>query len=116
MTPELWMLLIGGAGALILGPRTARSTEKREAIYGGTPAKLLNLIASCLFTGVPFVVLTGLFTGYGWRTIVVALSIIGVSLLVTLAYGAVEHPARQNAPKRGITNTWTEQDARTSGL
>ncbi|MCU0465940.1 MAG: hypothetical protein MUF38_15405 [Anaerolineae bacterium] len=116
MTPELWMLVMGGLAALIFGPRTARSSERREPIYGGTTAKTLNLIASCLFTAVPVVVLTGLITGFGWRSIIVALTMIGTSLLVTFAYGWVETPARANAPKRGITNTWTEQDARSSGL
>jgi Zn-dependent membrane protease YugP len=64
----------------------------------------------------PLVVLAGFFTGFGLRVIVVGLTIIGIGLLMSVVYGAVEHPARERAPKRSIIDSWTEKDARTSGL
>ncbi len=118
MTPALWMLLIGGIWALVFGPGVARRTEEREKIYGGTPAKALNLITSLVVTSAPAVIITGLFNGIGLiGALVLSFSIFIVGLLLLMGFSVIEGPAReQNADKRGITNTWTEQDARSSGL
>lgn len=118
MTPALWMLLVGGIWALAFGPGVARRTEEREKIYGGTPAKALNLIACLILVSAPAAIITGLFNGIGLvGALVVSFSLFAVGLLLMMAFSAIEGPAREkNADKRSITNTWTEHDARTSGL
>jgi len=118
MTTALWMLLIGGIAALTFGPTAARRSAERETIYGGMPAKALNLIASMVLVSAPATIITGLFNGIGLvGALVVSFSLFGVGLLLMLVFSVIESPAReQNAVKRDITKTWTEQDARSSGL
>ena len=60
MEPSTIMLVIGVASALIFGPRTAQSTERREKTYGGGAAQLLNLIACMAFVSLPLTILSGL--------------------------------------------------------
>lgn len=119
MESTTWMLLIGGAFALIFGPRVARSTENRQKRYGGTGSQIFNLLACMTFVAMPVTVLTGLLTHFGVRTIVVGFSMLGFCLLMTLAYAIFEKPAYDREAgqvKRTALNSWTEEDARKSGL
>lgn len=119
MESTTWMLLIGGSFALIFGPRVARSTQNRETLYGGLPSQIFNMIACMAFVAMPVTVLTGLLTHYGFRTVIVGFSLLGVCLLATVGYAIFEKPAHEQlSPKvqRSALNSWTEEDARKSGL
>ncbi|MBK8134457.1 MAG: hypothetical protein KA401_04610 [Anaerolineae bacterium] len=113
------MLIVATTVACIAGPLTARSTERREKIYGGTPARILNLIACMMFVAILPTVLTGLIVGHGVGIVPVGFGILGISLLSTVGFAIIEKPARDRlAPKaqRSALNSWTEDDARKSGL
>lgn len=113
------MLIVAGTVAFTAGPLTARSTERREKIYGGTPARILNLIACMMFVAILPTVLTGLIVGHGVGIVPVGFGILGVSLLATVGFAIIEKPARDRlAPQnqRSALSTWTEEDARKSGL
>jgi hypothetical protein len=123
MEPTTVMLIFGVASALIFGPLTARSTERRDKIYGGDVARALNLLACMVFVSIPLTVLSGLVVSIITRQhapiLQVGFGLLGVAFLLILAWSAVEMPARERiAPKlqRSALNTWTEEDARKSGL
>jgi MFS family permease len=117
MEPTTIMLLVGAAFAVVFGPLTARSTERREKIYGGTVARVLNLIASVLFVAIVPTVLTGVILGHGFLGLPYALAYFLASFIVLLIYAMIERPAREaNVTERSIVQGWTEQDARSSGL
>lgn len=119
MDSTTWMLLVGGAFALIFGPRVARSTENREKRYGGLPSQIFNLLACMAFVALPVTVLTGLLTHFGIATIAVGFGLLGFCLLMTLLYAVFEKPAHDAmaaSAARTALNTWTEEDARRSGL
>ncbi len=112
------MLMVGGAVALIAGPLTARSSERRDMVYGGFLARVLNLIACMGFVAILPTVLTGLLSGHGVAILPIGFGILGITLLASFAFGFIEGPARERAPKvvRTALNQWTEEDARKSGL
>lgn len=119
MESTTWMLLIGGAFALIFGPRVAQSTGRREKSYGGSVAQIFNLLACMAFVALPVTVLTGLLTHFGARTIIVGFSLLGFCLLMTLGYAIFEKPAHDKfaaSSQRTALNSWTAEDAKNSGL
>lgn len=122
MEPTTVMLIFGIASAVIFGPRTARSTERREKGYGGSVARLLNLLACMVFVSIPLTVLSGLVTSIITQQhapiLQIGFGLLGISFLLILAWSMVEMPTRANAPvpQRTALNTWTEEDARKSGL
>lgn len=119
MQPIHWMMLFGIGAAVIIGPMVARTTEERQKIYGGALPRLLNLLVCMIIASVPFTVVTGLIVRQFniFQALLWSFSAFGIGLVLMLIFGAIEGPAREkNKDERGITNTWTEQDARTSGL
>lgn len=116
------MLVVGVASALIFGLRTAQSVERREKAYGGSAAQLLNLIACMAFVSLPLTILSGLVAQIVLQQhaplLPVALSLLAVTFTALLLWAAIEMPARAKAPvpTRTALNTWTEEDARKSGL
>lgn len=122
MEPSTIMLVIGVASALIFGPRTAQSTERREKTYGGSAAQLLNLIACMAFVSLPLTILSGLVAQIVMKQhaplLPVALSLLAVTFAALLMWAVIEMPARSKAPvaTRTALNTWTAEDARKSGL
>lgn len=119
MQPIHWMMLFGISAAVIIGPMVARTTEERQKIYGGALPRLLNLLVCMLIASVPFTVVTGLIVRQLdiVQALIWSFSCFGLGLALMMVFGAIEGPAREkNKNERGITNTWTEQDARSSGL
>ncbi|KAB2857689.1 MAG: hypothetical protein F9K46_12650 [Anaerolineae bacterium] len=116
MTDFEIMLLVGLVFGLIVGPLTARSSVRREKIYGGTPAKLLHLLASGMYVATPPTVLTGVVVGVGLKTLFpLALLLIFGSLGVLLIFATFETRARPIANAK-LDHGWTAEDARKSGL
>ncbi|MBI5930865.1 MAG: hypothetical protein HY862_16260 [Chloroflexi bacterium] len=110
------VLLVGLALGLILGPLTARSSARREKIYGGTPAKTLHLIASGLFVATPPAVLVGAIAGLGLKTLFpLAFSVILSSLGILIVFAIFEKQAKP-AVNPPVDRGWTAEDARKSGL
>ncbi len=116
MTDLEIMLLVGLGFGLIVGPLTARSSNRREKIYGGTPAKSLHLLASGMYVATPPTVLTGVIAGVGLRTLFpLALVLIFGSLGVLLIFATFEKQARPASDAKSDRG-WTAEDARKSGL
>ncbi len=116
MTDFEILSLVGLVFGLIVGPLTARSSIRREKIYGGTPAKLLHLLAAGMYVATPPTILTGVIVGVGLKTLFpLALALIFGSLGILLIFATFEkqaRPAHDAKSERG----WTAEDARTSGL
>lgn len=109
-------LFIIGFG-LIAGYFIARSSEHREAIEGGTAARLFNYIASALLISVtPAVLLSILVLRLPLLNLVLlAVGMFASALLLLLPYAAAEKPAQAALAAQQDTG-WTRQDAETSGL
>ena len=113
MSNAVIALLIGLGFALVLGYFVARSSARREKIYGGQAAHALNYIASAGVAGTLPVVLASLILRGGFGlAFPLAVSFMVVSLISLVIFAIIELPARSKATGQG----WTEQDARTSGL
>lgn len=116
------MLLVGAAVGLIAGPLTARSSERRDKTFGGDAARILNLLACIVFVAILPTVLTGVIMGLITQNhapvLQIGFGMLGISFLLSLAYSAIEMPARASAPTvtRTALNSWTAEDARKSGL
>lgn len=116
------MLVVGVTAALIFGPRTAQSTERREKTYGGGAAQMLNLIACMTFVSLPLTMLSGLIAQIVTRQhaplLPVGLTLLAVTFIAVGLWAIIEMPARASAPLKNRTalNTWTAEDARKSGL
>ncbi len=108
-------LLIGLGCAAVLGYFTARSSARREKIYGGQAARIFHYIGAAAVTGVLPVVLASLILGGGFGTAFpLAVSFMLTGFVALVIFAVIEQPARsrQGQTARG----WTEHDARTSGL
>ncbi|MBZ0317633.1 MAG: hypothetical protein K8L91_14525 [Anaerolineae bacterium] len=116
MTDFEIMLLVGLVFGLIVGPLTARSSIRREKIYGGTPSKSLHLLASGMYVATPPTILTGVIVGVGLKTLFpLALALIFGSLGVLMIFAIFEKQARPVRDTK-LDRGWTAEDARTSGL
>lgn len=116
MTDFEIMLLVGLGFGLMVGPLTARSSMRREKIYGGMPAKGLHLLASGMYVATPPTILTGVFAGVGLKTLFpLALVLIFGSLGVLMIFAAFEKQARPASDAKSDRG-WTAEDARKSGL
>lgn len=116
MTDFEIMLLVALTFGLIVGPLTARSSMRREKVYGGTPAKALHLLASGMYVAAPPTILTGAFAGVGFKTLLpLALAMIFGSLGVLIIFATFEKEARP-ATVTKLDRGWTAEDARKSGL
>jgi hypothetical protein len=113
MDRTLLALLIGLGCGLVLGYFTARSSAKREKIYGGQAALIFHYIGAAAVTGVLPLVLASLIVGGGFGTAFpLAVSFMLTGFLSLVIFAIVEQPARASHVSQG----WTEQDARTSGM
>lgn len=112
LEPIIFSMMFG----LILGPLTARSSQRRQPIYGGPVAQLLHGLGAVLMIAVIPMVLVNLILGNGFLpSVVLGFSTLGTGFLVLLVFAAVEKPAL-NAHTTAQDHGWTEEDARTSGL
>jgi hypothetical protein len=90
--------LIGLGFALVLGALTARSSARREKIYGGTVAHIFHYVGAAGAVGVLPTVLASLILGLGLlRAILMGLSFMAVGLIALVLFALVEHPARPRA-------------------
>lgn len=113
MDTPLQALLIGLGFGLVLGGFTARSSARREKIYGGRAALAFHYIGASAVTGVLPVVIASLILGGGFGTAFpLALSFMLTGFLALVIFAVIEQPARSSHLAKG----WTEQDARTSGM
>lgn len=113
MDTPLLALLIGLGFGLVLGYFTARSSARREKIYGGQAAMIFHYIGAAAVTGVLPVVLSSLILGGGFGTAFpLAISFMLTGFLSLVIFAIIEQPARSVQLAKG----WTEQDARTSGM
>lgn len=114
------IVLISVGFALIFGPRVAQSANRREPIYGGLPAQILNLIGSMSFVALVPSVLAGLILGEVHQAVPLAIGQLLTSLIAMVLFAWVELPARSRlAPAQPTTSedeVWTAEKARTSGL
>lgn len=106
--------------AAILGPLTARSSMRREPVYGGLAARVFHLIGASAVIGVVPGVLTALILGGGFRVALpIALMFLAVSFAALLLFALFERPARTahlaHLAQRQDQG-WTAEDARKSGL
>ncbi len=117
---QMTILIAALAFAVTLGPLTARSTIKREPLYGGFPAHLFNFLGSMGFVALLPSVLAGLLIGAGLAGLPVAIVLLLSSLLFFMIAAIFELPARKrlklDAPQQDDEPTWTEANARQSGL
>lgn len=109
-------LTVGAIFGLIFGPLTARSSTHREKIYGGTPAKVVHMIACGMMVAAPAAALTGGIVGLGVLTLLpMAFGLVFGSLGVLFIFAALEKPA---IPVKDAKQElgWTAEDARASGM
>jgi ribose/xylose/arabinose/galactoside ABC-type transport system permease subunit len=117
MEREPFALLVGIAFAIGLGFFTARSSNNREAIHGGSLAQLFHFIGAASFTGVLPVVLTSLILGGGFGlAFPLAVSFVAVSFVSLIVFAIIERPALNRYQLEHQERGWTEEDARSSGL
>lgn len=108
-------LLVGLGCAAALGYFTARSSARREKIYGGQAALIFHYIGAAAVTGVLPVVLASLILGGGFGTAFpLAVSFMITGFVALVIFAVIEQPARSKHVQ--TSRGWTEHDARTSGL
>ncbi len=117
MGKELQALLIGLALAAVLGYFTARSSAKREKIYGGTLALVFHYIGAGLFAATLPVVLVSLLLKGGFAlAFPMAVGFLAASYLALVIFAYIEYPVYSAEERKKTERGWTEQDARASGL
>jgi hypothetical protein len=108
--------LAGIVFGLILGIFTARSSAKRDPIYGGIGSKALHYLMASAITAMPATILALALQAGLVFAILVAVGFAIFLQLMSLVFGAVENPARRVALQAQTDRGWTEEDARASGL
>jgi hypothetical protein len=110
------VLVISLLFALVFGPATARSANRRQPVHGGALAHLFHTIGAGAFVAVLPGVLTGLIVGAGFvPSFLLAVGFLLLSYVALLAFAVVERPAAARAQAEAARG-WTEDDARASGL
>ena len=105
------------AFAVILGPFAARSSLRREPIYGGILAQIFHLTGAAAMMGVIPGVITALILGGGFRVAFpIAAFFLATSFVMLLIFALFERPARSAHLAQTQDHGWTAEDARTSGL
>lgn len=109
------IIIVSLALGIIFCIPAARSSVKKDKIYGGTLAEIFHFIGVAAYLAVLPAALLGTFlVGPLKLGIPLALTYLGIALVALLLYAVFERPARAQLAleDRG----WTEQDARSSGL
>lgn len=112
----LMVVLAGVAFGLVVGVLTERSSNRRDPIYGGGPARLFHYLAASAVTAMPVTIISAAIAGGILFALIVALALAAVLWLSALIFAAIERPAREAALSAKAARGWTEEDARTSGL
>jgi uncharacterized membrane protein (DUF485 family) len=119
MAKEQIALLVGLAFAVVFGFLTARSSNKREKIYGGLLAQVFHYIGAGSFVAVLPVVLTSLIVGGGFKlAFPMGVGFLVTSLVALVVFAIFERPALEAAKRKIKTEDrgWTKEDAISSGL
>jgi purine-cytosine permease-like protein len=112
---ELVALVFAVGFALIVGYFTARSSSRREKIYGGAPAYFFHYLGAAAFTGLLPGVLGSIVLGVGRELVApIALGFLAITFAALVLFAVIEQPARANAKHED--RGWTAEDARKSGL
>lgn len=94
----------------------ARTSSRRDKIYGGAAAQIFHFIGAASYVGVfPSALFGSFLVGPLELGIPLALGFLGITLVSLLLYAVFEQPAkakRQPAKDQG----WTAEDALKSGL
>lgn len=103
---------------LILGYRTAQSSQKREGIHGGPMAQIFHYLACAIFSVTTPTVLTSIFIFHVGivRAFIIAFSMLGVAFILLILFAVFEQPARQKRTDSDDERGWTAEDALKSGL
>ena len=87
--------------AVVFGPLTARSSNRRETIYGGAIAQVLHLAACMSFVGMIPGVLTALITGAGFElAFPLALSLFALSVVILMVFALIEAGTTPHCPRK----------------
>ena len=114
---QVTTILIGLGIALVLGLLTARSSNRREPVYGGPLAHLLHYLGAGLFVAILPTVLTSAFIMRTGEMIpLLVLGFFGAAYVALLLHAIIERPALLRARAQVEDHGWTEEDARNSGL
>ncbi len=117
MNSELLTLIVGVVLAVVLGFFTARSSHRREPIYGGLMAKVFHYIGAGLFVAIaPTVLISALILKTGHLIIPLVLGFAASSYIALLIHAIFERPAYEAALRAREARGWTAEDAQTSGL
>lgn len=93
----------------------AKSSQKRDKIYGGTAARSFHYLGVLSYLVVlPSALIGSILIGPLEFGIPVAVAALLVSIVCLMLYAVFEQPARAALPSED--HGWTEKDARTSGL
>ena len=118
MTTETITLILLIAFGVFFGYRAAQKNEAVSPIHSGTPARVLNLLATIVLTVIPIAVLAGVFVFHlpflHLILMVVILMLIAFDLLI--AFSVIERPTAEKVRAAEQDQGWTEEDARSSGL
>ncbi|MFZ4812895.1 MAG: hypothetical protein ACOYL5_00060 [Phototrophicaceae bacterium] len=116
MPTETVILLAGVVFGLGVGLFTARTSARRDPIYGGAVARFFHYLAASVMTALPLTVIASAAVGGFLRALTVGLGFFVTLWGCALIFAWLERPAREVALARKVDLGWTEQDARTSGL
>lgn len=102
---------------LVFGALTARSSEKRLKIYGGSMSRLFNYLASSAMTALAPTALISIFVFRLeiLQIVLVVAGIFAITFIFITLHAIIEKPALEQM-KPVEDRGWTEQDAKTSGL
>ncbi|NWG15121.1 MAG: hypothetical protein HXY41_00665 [Chloroflexi bacterium] len=109
-------LLIVAALIVVFCVPLARSSNRRDQIYGGAAARFFHFIGAAAYVGVlPSALFGSFLVGPLKLGIPLALGLLAISLLALLLYAVFEQPARaKRVPEK--ERGWTAEDALKSGL
>lgn len=109
-------ILIGLACGAVLGALTARSSNRRDRVYGGPLAHLFHYLGAAFFVSALPGVLATIVLGQGIvRAVAVGAGFVLLSLVTLFVYALFERGARPVVVSQQ-DEEWTAEKARTSGL
>lgn len=116
MDRTLLTILIVLAVMVFLSIPTARSSIRRDPIYGGTGAQIFHFLGVAVYLGViPSALFGSILVGPLKLGIPLAIGLLAVSFILLCIYAIFERPARA-ALKPVEDRGWTAEDALKSGL
>ena len=117
-TNQLIAIIALATFGLGFGTLTARVSQSRQQIHGGTIAKAFHYLACSIMTALTPTLLTSIFVFHlGFvRAVLVVLVLFVLAIALLLPYAVVENPAQVAYEKSKEERGWTAEDALRSGL